>query len=396
MRGRRSVGALDLVRCMMRMTGGPAHRHPVGTSPTGLRHTVERRGAGVGCGPGMILAIDQGTTGSTCLVFDHEARLVGRAYREFEQHFPRPGWVEHDAAGDLGDDAARSPARRSRTPGVADGGLSAIGITNQRETSASGTRRPASRCTARSSGRTGAPPTAARSCATPGTSRWCASAPGSSWTRTSRRRRSSGCCARSTAWPSARATGARSSGRSTPGSSGTSRGEHATDPSNASRTMLYDLRTGGWDGELLDLFGVPERALPERPALDGDARRHDRRRAARARRGAGGGHRRRPAGGALRAGVPRPRDGQEHLRHRVVRARERRGRAARRPARAARDGRLGHRRAALLRPGGRDLRHRRRDPVAARRAGDHQRRRRDARRSPPRSTATTASTSCPR
>ena len=45
----------------------------------------------------MILAIDQGTTGTTCLVFDDEAELVGRAYREFAQHFPQPGWVEHDA-----------------------------------------------------------------------------------------------------------------------------------------------------------------------------------------------------------------------------------------------------------------------------------------------------------
>jgi len=46
----------------------------------------------------VILAIDQGTTGTTCLVFDAEAQLAGRAYREFAQHFPRPGWVEHDAA----------------------------------------------------------------------------------------------------------------------------------------------------------------------------------------------------------------------------------------------------------------------------------------------------------
>src|SRR3981189_2228797 len=46
----------------------------------------------------MILAIDQGTSGTTCLVFDPEAELIGRAHREFEQHFPRPGWVEHDAA----------------------------------------------------------------------------------------------------------------------------------------------------------------------------------------------------------------------------------------------------------------------------------------------------------
>ena len=45
----------------------------------------------------VILAIDQGTTGSTGLVFDAEGRIAGRAYSEFEQHFPRPGWVEHDA-----------------------------------------------------------------------------------------------------------------------------------------------------------------------------------------------------------------------------------------------------------------------------------------------------------
>ena len=46
----------------------------------------------------MLLAIDQGTTGTTCLVFDLDGDLTGRAYREFTQHFPRPGWVEHDAA----------------------------------------------------------------------------------------------------------------------------------------------------------------------------------------------------------------------------------------------------------------------------------------------------------
>jgi glycerol kinase len=46
----------------------------------------------------MLLAIGQGTTGTTCLVFDAEAQLAGRAYREFAQHLPRPGWVEQDAA----------------------------------------------------------------------------------------------------------------------------------------------------------------------------------------------------------------------------------------------------------------------------------------------------------
>src|SRR5918998_1587030 len=81
----------------------------------------------------MLLAIDQGTTGTSCLVFDLEGELVGRAYREFSQHFPRPGWVEHDAAeiwtvsqavaGEALDDA-----------GVRPGELEAVGITNQRET----------------------------------------------------------------------------------------------------------------------------------------------------------------------------------------------------------------------------------------------------------------------
>src|ERR671937_962273 len=81
----------------------------------------------------MILAIDQGTTGTTCLVFDGSAELIGRAYREFGQHFPQPGWVEHDAAeiwtvtqavaGEALDDA-----------GIEVGELQAVGITNQRET----------------------------------------------------------------------------------------------------------------------------------------------------------------------------------------------------------------------------------------------------------------------
>ena len=81
----------------------------------------------------MLLAIDQGTTGTTCLVVDDELRTVGRGYREIRQHFPQPGWVEHDpeeiwesvlaAAGD-----ALAEAR------VPPGELRAIGITNQRET----------------------------------------------------------------------------------------------------------------------------------------------------------------------------------------------------------------------------------------------------------------------
>ncbi len=81
----------------------------------------------------MILAIDQGTTGTTCLVFDDDGRIAGRAYAEFEQHFPRPGWVEHDAAEIW--DVSRGVAERAiADAGIEGADLDAIGIANQRET----------------------------------------------------------------------------------------------------------------------------------------------------------------------------------------------------------------------------------------------------------------------
>ena len=81
----------------------------------------------------MILAIDQGTTGTTCLLFDEQARLRGRAYREFTQHFPQPGWVEHDASEIW--DVTRVVAHEALVAaGVGAGAVSAVGITNQRET----------------------------------------------------------------------------------------------------------------------------------------------------------------------------------------------------------------------------------------------------------------------
>jgi glycerol kinase len=81
----------------------------------------------------VILAIDQGTTGTTCLVFDPDARLVGRAYREFEQHFPKPGWVEHDAA-EIWEVSRRVARDALDSAGASADDLEGIGITNQRET----------------------------------------------------------------------------------------------------------------------------------------------------------------------------------------------------------------------------------------------------------------------
>ncbi len=76
----------------------------------------------------MILAIDQGTTGTTCIAFDDEGRPAGRAYREFEQHFPRPGWVEHDAS------EIWEVTREVAADALGGEQPKAIGITNQRET----------------------------------------------------------------------------------------------------------------------------------------------------------------------------------------------------------------------------------------------------------------------
>ena len=81
----------------------------------------------------MIIVIDQGTTGTTCIVFDEGGRIAGRAYQEFSQHFPRPGWVEHDAAEIW--EVSRAVAHEALGAAGVDGNrLTAVGITNQRET----------------------------------------------------------------------------------------------------------------------------------------------------------------------------------------------------------------------------------------------------------------------
>jgi glycerol kinase len=80
-----------------------------------------------------ILAIDQGTTGTTVLVFDHDGAIVGRAYSEFTQHYPRPGWVEHDAS-EIWNVSMRVVGEALGDAQVSARQLAAIGITNQRET----------------------------------------------------------------------------------------------------------------------------------------------------------------------------------------------------------------------------------------------------------------------
>jgi glycerol kinase len=204
----------------------------------------------------MILAIDQGTTGTTCLVFDGEGQVAGRAYSEFEQHFPRPGWVEHDA-GEIWEVTRRVAREALAAAGIRGAELDGIGVANQRETvvawdPASGEplhralvwqdRRTAARCEELRAGghedlvreRTG-----------------LVLDPYFSATKIE--------------WLLANVEGAERAVFGTIDSWLLFKltGRHATDYTNASRTMLFDIRRLAWDGELCALLGVDPARLPE-------------------------------------------------------------------------------------------------------------------------------------
>jgi glycerol kinase len=210
-----------------------------------------------------LLALDQGTTSSRAIVFDLEGRPVAMAQEPFEQHFPRPGWVEHDPMEIWHTQLATARAALTQA-GVRAGDLAAIGITNQRETVVLWERksgRPVSRAIVwqdrrtadyteklRRDGhesavqeRTGLvldPYFSASKLA------WLLEDPGL------RRRAEAGELAFGTvdSWLVWNLTGGR---------------VHATDVSNASRTLLFNIHTASWDHKLLDLFGVPAAVLPE-------------------------------------------------------------------------------------------------------------------------------------
>jgi glycerol kinase len=215
----------------------------------------------------VILAIDQGTTGTTCLVFEDDGVLAGRGYREFTQHFPRPGWVEHDAA-EIWEVTQAVAGEALDDAGCGPGMLAAVGITNQRETicvwdPATGEplhralvwqdRRTAERCDElRRQGHE----------ALVRTRTGLVLDPYFSGTKIE--------------WLLRNVDGLAERARDGRAVFGTIdawlvfnlTGEFATDPSNASRTLLYDIARGCWDPELCAMLGVPERALPEvRPSI---------------------------------------------------------------------------------------------------------------------------------
>ncbi|TXK41970.1 glycerol kinase GlpK [Nonomuraea sp. C10] len=208
-----------------------------------------------------VLAIDAGTTGVTALVVTEDGRIESRGYEEFAQHFPRPGWVEHNPE-DIWQATlsacAAALAGAAATPAC-------VGITNQRETAVLWDRRSLAaprRAVVWQDRRTAGICERLRSAGheprvaeltglrldpyfTGSKLTWLAENDPAVWEGVTSGRVVVGTV---DAYLIARLTaGAR----------------HVTDPSNASRTLLYGLESGAWEPELCELFGVPESALPE-------------------------------------------------------------------------------------------------------------------------------------
>ena len=204
----------------------------------------------------MILAIDQGTTGTTCLVFDDAGAIAGRAYSEFEQHFPQPGWVEHDANEIW--EVTRGVAREAiADAGIEGAELEAIGIANQRETVVAWDResgeplhralvwqdrRTAGRCEELK--RAGHEPLVRER--TGLTIDPYFSGTKIEWLLRNVEGVERAAFGTIDSWLLFKLTG-----------------QHLTDYTNASRTMLFDIRKLGWDEELCGLLGVDPGRLPE-------------------------------------------------------------------------------------------------------------------------------------
>ncbi len=210
-----------------------------------------------------LLALDQGTTSSRALLFDREGRMVAVDQHEFPQHFPKPGWVEHDPA-EIWESqlrAARGVLAQARVPAAE---IAAIGITNQRETTVVWDRRsgePIHRAIVWQSRQSApicerlraaglAPEVRARTglvidayfSATK--IRFVLDAVPGARARAERGELAFGTV---DSWLIHRLTNGR---------------VHATDPSNASRTMIYGIETRDWDPVLLEALGIPRALLP--------------------------------------------------------------------------------------------------------------------------------------
>jgi glycerol kinase len=209
-----------------------------------------------------ILALDQGTTSSRAILFDRQGQVYAAAQQEYPQHFPQPGWVEHDA-----DDIWRSQlacARQVlRQSGVSAAQVAAIGIANQRETTVlwdRATGEPVARAIVWQDRRT------AEAC-----DRLREQGKAALIQRKTGLELDAYFSATKLQWLLDHVPGAPARAEQGELAFGTIdswlafklSGRHVTDASNAARTMLFDIHAMRWDDELLDLFDIPEAVLPQ-------------------------------------------------------------------------------------------------------------------------------------
>ena len=211
----------------------------------------------------LIIALDQGTTSSRTIIFDQNYQIVEQAQQEFTQHFPEDGWVEHDAM-DIWNTTLATAKQAMASAGVTAKDIAAIGITNQRETTVIWDRQ------------TGEPIYNAIVWQDRRTAALCNQLKDqgleSSVTEKTGLLLDPYFSATKVAWILDNVSGARDRAERGELAFGTvdswllwnlTDGEHATDATNASRTMLYNIHRGYWDDELLELFNVPRSLLPE-------------------------------------------------------------------------------------------------------------------------------------
>ncbi|HEY4200985.1 MAG TPA: glycerol kinase GlpK [Devosiaceae bacterium] len=213
---------------------------------------------------GYVLAIDQGTTSSRAIVFDGQQKIAGAGQKEFTQHFPQSGWVEHDPE-EIWESVVWSVKQALKNAGLAAGDIAAIGITNQRETVVIWDRltgkaihnaivwqdrRTASICAAlRKAGKEKQFTRKTGLILDPyfsGTKvKWLLDKIKGARKRAERGELAFGTIDSFLIW---RLTGGK---------------VHATDATNASRTLMYNIEKNAWDAELLDMLDVPAALLPE-------------------------------------------------------------------------------------------------------------------------------------
>ena len=208
-----------------------------------------------------ILALDQGTTSSRALVFDRAGKVVSGCQKEFAQIFPKPGWVEHDPL-EIWKTQKDVASAAMRSASIKPDQIASIGITNQRETTILWERE------------TGRPVYNAIVWQCRRTAQICRKLEEKGFGGIIRRKTGllldayfSGTKVK---WLLDNVPGLRKRANRGDICFGTVdswllynlTGKHATDVTNASRTLLLDIRKGAWDRELLDIFGIPEKILP--------------------------------------------------------------------------------------------------------------------------------------